>query len=70
MSKNIQINPPSRALVDDAYLAECMFVVEPSLMSLMARAEEAGWAHDQVVLAIMCIGAVKMENKTLIFPGS
>jgi hypothetical protein len=49
-----QINPPrGREEGGVEYLRECVFAVDPSVVSLIEAAAMAGWSRKEVVLAIM-----------------
>lgn len=61
-----QINPPHRDLQGTTeYLMECAFAVEPSLVTLIEAAADAGWGRKQIVLAIMIAVGDYFENSEL-----
>lgn len=48
-----QINPPREQQGSVEYLSECVFAVEPSVVSLIEAAAMAGWSRKQLLVAIM-----------------
>ena len=52
-SRRPQINPPREEQGSVEYLSECVFAVEPSVVSLIEAAAMAGWSRKQLLVAIM-----------------
>jgi hypothetical protein len=47
------INPPSNATDGASYQLECQFALEPSLGSLIRKANEAGWQEAHILVAML-----------------
>jgi hypothetical protein len=67
-SRRPQINPPpGRKNEGVDYLRECAFAVEPSLISLVEMASQAGWRKKEILLAIMIAAGDYFQNSGLEF---
>lgn len=61
MTKPLRINSPTLDPEDVAYLAQCQFALEPSLVKLLSVAEMAGWDRTHVVMAALTLCAELAE---------
>jgi hypothetical protein len=55
------INPPTYAVSDPQYLAECRFALEPSFVGLVNLAEKAGWDRRQATYSLMMLAAEALQ---------
>jgi hypothetical protein len=63
-----RINPPVAVDLDSVeYLRECAFALEPSLVSLIDTASEAGWSRKQIVVAIMIAAGEYFQSSGMQF---
>ena len=69
MTTAIRINPPDdEAIGRLQYQRDCVFALEPSVTRLIELATEAGWEEQQVFIALLCIAAPHINDRTLLEP--
>jgi len=67
MTTAVRINPPDdEPIGSPQYQRDCVFALEPSVTRLIQLAIDTGWDEQQVVIALLCIAAPHINDRTLV----